>query len=160
MRVIYVSTQYNQRGVALRDVHPDEIVLLLDMDRCIACGSCRLACQAEHAESAQGSPRRIGVESSGGKPAKLVALPTSCRTCAVPCSYAENEYWTVCPAANTHSYAGALCDACADRVAKSFTPACATRCAMKCLHIGRAADIGFALAEKRLRNMGEAEFLP
>ena len=160
MRVIYVSSQYNQRSVALHNAHRDEIVLLLDMDRCIGCGSCCLACQMEHAESAQGPARRIGVESTGGKPTKLIALPTSCRTCDTPCAYAGNEYWTVCPAANTHSYTGALCDICADRVAKGLMPACATRCAMKCLHIGRAEDIDFALAEKRLRNMGEVEFLP
>ena len=50
MRIVYVGTHYNERDIALRDVHPDEIVLLVDMDRCIACGACRLACQAEHGD--------------------------------------------------------------------------------------------------------------
>ena len=32
MRVIYIGTKYNERGTALRDVHPDEIVMIVDMD--------------------------------------------------------------------------------------------------------------------------------
>ena len=35
MRVIYIGTKYNERGTALRDVHPDEIVMIVDMDRCM-----------------------------------------------------------------------------------------------------------------------------
>ena len=50
MRVIYIGTKYNERGTALRDVHPDEIVMIVDMDRCIGCGACRLGCQAEHGD--------------------------------------------------------------------------------------------------------------
>ncbi len=160
MRVIYVSTKYNNRGIALADAHPDDLVLLLDMDRCIGCGACRMACQAEHAEAFDGQARRIGLESKGNKPGKLLALPTACWNCADPCAYAGNDYWTLCPGEKTGAFAGSLCDKCRDRTAKGLTPACATRCAMKCLHIGRAADIRFALEEKRLRNMGEAEFLP
>jgi Fe-S-cluster-containing dehydrogenase component len=160
MRVVYVSSQYNEQGVALRDAHSDDLVLLLDMDRCIGCGACRMACQAESGEAFDSQARRIAVERRQGKPGKLVTLPTTCRGCADPCDYIGNEYWTVCPADKTGTYTGPLCDGCAARVSKGLTPACATRCAMKCLHIGRAADIRFALEEKRLRSMGEAEFRP
>lgn len=160
MRVVYVSAKCNNRGIALAGAHPDELVLLLDMDRCIGCGACRMACQAEHGDNFDVPARRIGLERKGGVPQKLIAPPTACRSCADPCGYAGNDYWTVCPAEKTAPYAGPFCDECVDRVAQGLTPVCATRCAMKCLHIGRAADIRFALEEKRLRNMGEAEFMP
>ena len=158
MRVIYVGTKYNERGTALRDVHADEIVMLVDMDRCIGCGACRLGCQAEHGDAATAPMRRIGMCHVDGKPTKLLALPTSCETCGTPCDYRNVSYWSVCPSDKTASYKGELCDYCASRVGKGMAPACATRCAMKCLHVGRAADIRFALEEKRLRDMGEAEF--
>lgn len=158
MRVIYVATKYNERGIALRDAHSDEIVMLVDMDRCIGCGACRLACQAEHGDAAAAPVRRISMCHVNGKPTKLLALPTSCEVCGTPCDYRTISYWSVCPSDKTTSYKGELCDYCASRVNKGMAPACATRCAMKCLHIGRAADISFALEEKRLRDMGEVEF--
>ena len=158
MRVIYVGTQYNEKGIALRDVHPDEIVMLVDMDRCVGCGACRLACQAEHGDDVGTPVRRIGLEHAGGRPTRLLALPTSCETCADPCEYRDVSYWSFCPSGKAAVYRGPLCDLCAERVGRGFAPACATRCAMKCLHVGRAADIRFVLEEKRLRDMGEAEF--
>ena len=160
MRVVYVSSKYNNRRIALADAHPDDLVLLLDMDRCIGCGACRMACQIEHGESLDAQARRIALEKSSDGPGKLLSLPTGCWNCANACTYAGSDYWTICPQEKTGGFNGALCDCCADRVALGLTPACATRCAMKCLHIGRVADIRFALEEKRLRNMGEAEFLP
>ncbi len=120
MRVIYVGAQYNQRGVALREVHPDEIVLLVDMDRCIGCGSCRLACQAEHGDPA--AARRVGLAARGGRPGKLLCLPTGCETCASPCDYADNSYWTFCPAEQAAAYAGPLCDHCAVRWGRAGLP--------------------------------------
>ena len=158
MRVIYIGTKYNERGTALRDVHPDEIVMIVDMDRCIGCGACRLGCQAEHGDAFTAPVRRIGMCHINNTPTKLRALPTSCESCEYPCDYKSVSYWSVCPAEKTVSYQGALCDYCVDRVVKGLTAACATRCAMKCLHVGRAADIMFTLEEKRLRDMGEAEF--
>ena len=158
MRVIYVGTKYNERGTALRDIHPDEVVMLVDMDRCIGCGACRLGCQAEHGDAPTAPVRRIGMCHVNNKPTKLLALPTSCESCASPCDYKDVSYWSVCPSDKVAAYQGALCDYCANRVAKGFAAACATRCAMKCLHVGRAADIMFVLEEKRLRDMGEAEF--
>ena len=130
MRVIYIGTKYNERGTALRDVHPDEIVMIVDMDRCIGCGACRLGCQAEHGDAFTAPVRRIGMCHVNNKPTKLLALPTSCESCEYPCDYKRVSYWSVCPAEKTVSY----------------------------LHVGRAADIMFTLEEKRLRDMGEAEF--
>ena len=158
MRVIYVGSQYNEKGVALQDVHPDEIVMLVDMDRCVGCGACRLACQAEHGDDAETPVRRIGLAHVGCRPTRLLALPTSCETCAEQCEYRDVSYWTFCPSDRVAVYRGPLCDHCAERVGRGLVPACATRCVMKCLHVGRAADIRFALEEKRLRDMGEAEF--
>lgn len=158
MRIVYVGTHYNERDIALRDVHPDEIVLLVDMDRCIACGACRLACQAEHGDAPEAPARRIGLKARNGRPSMLLALPTSCETCAAPCGYQDVRFWMFCPAPQAREYAGPFCDHCASRVSRGFVPVCATRCSMKCLHVGRAADIRFALEEKRLRGMGEAEF--
>lgn len=132
--------------------------MIVDMDRCIGCGACRLGCQAEHGDAFTAPVRRIGMCHVNNKPTKLLALPTSCESCEYPCDYKRVSYWSVCPAEKTVSYQGALCDYCVDRVVKGLTAACATRCAMKCLHVGRAADIMFTLEEKRLRDMGEAEF--
>ena len=74
MRVIYIGTKYNERGTALRDVHPDEIVMIVDMDRCIGCGACRLGCQAEHGDAFTAPVRRIGMCHINNKPTKLLAL--------------------------------------------------------------------------------------
>lgn len=72
--------------------------------------------------------------------------------------YAGNGFWTFCPAEHVHAHTTTLCDGCAARVSKGLMPACAIRCSMKCLLVGRAADMRFALEEKRLRAMGEMEF--
>jgi Fe-S-cluster-containing dehydrogenase component len=160
MRVVYVSSKYNIKNIALSNAHPDDIVLLLDMDRCIGCGACRMACQIEHNEPFSGQCRRIQLEKRSPSGGKLLALPTSCSTCADKCDYFGNTYWTVCPAKQTDTYKGPVCDICVNRLNMGYTPACATRCSQKCLHIGRSADIRFALEEKRMRDMGEAEFLP
>lgn len=160
MRVIYVSTHYNERGLALRDAHPDDLVMLLDIDRCIGCGTCFQGCLAEHGpEPALARPIALGVGATG-RASQLLNLPGACPACSSPCPYAAGSFWTFCPADRVNVYSGEVCDKCVDRLAQGLMPACATRCAMKCLYVGRAADIHFALAEKRLRNMGEAEFLP
>ncbi len=155
MRVIYVGAQYNQRGVALREVHPDEIVLLVDMDRCIGCGSCRLACQRS-----MGPPRPRAASGRGpGRPAGEIcsACPRACETCASPCDYADNSYWTFCPPSRRRPM-----PARSATTAPSGGEGLGSRLCHplhhEVLHVGRAADIRFALEEKRLRDMGEAEF--
>ena len=133
---------------------------MVDVDRCIACGSCVLACQQEHGGTVKAEIMgAITVPASGGSLVWQVNLPSACRACGSPCAYfSEYNFWATCPASKTPAADNLVCDRCQDRLAQGFMPACATRCSMKCIYFGRAADVAFTLGEKRLREMGDIEF--
>jgi Fe-S-cluster-containing dehydrogenase component len=161
MKILYVSKNFTGEETDLRAIDPDEYVLMVDVDRCISCGSCQMACQAEHAQQA-GSPGLARVIASGKQSAKngfrLLNPPLSCRHCQTPCAYFnEYNFWTTCPDSRIAGRVVELCDFCASRLDKGFMPACATRCTMKCLYFNRAADVAFTLGEKRLRGMGDVD---
>lgn len=165
MRIIYVSQKFNEVGAALKGCPDDEFVIIVDVDRCIACGSCSLACQAEHASFGKSIPTRHIVPRSHanrtGPPERILNLPGSCRQCTSPCQYNNGyNFWTFCPGEKsaTRDQENIRCDACAERREAGLAPACVTRCSMKCLYAGCAKDMRFALEEKRLRGMGEKEF--
>jgi len=162
MRLVVVSQHSSLKQDALSGCRDDELVLAVDADRCIACGSCALACQAEHAPFGQPSPvRRLAAGIPPGQKApRIVSLPTSCRQCRTPCACDTGyAFWTVCPAEKAHAVAAQslYCDCCEQRLRAGLNLACVTRCSMKCLYAGTAADIRFVLEEKRLRSMGETE---
>ena len=161
MRVIQVSKNFTGARANLIHCDPDELVLMVDVDRCISCGSCLLACQQE-----SGGPDRqlpsgtieISAAVSGGEPLQL-KLPNACRVCDNPCEYySEYNFWTTCPASQGTVGDGLPCNQCLTRIEQGFMPACATRCSMKCIYFGRARDVAFTLGEKRLRDMGDIEF--
>lgn len=159
MKILSVSNNYKRQGPDLRKNDPDEMVMMVDVDRCISCGACQLACQIENGDSKAGPghfrPIRIQL---GNKGTRTLNLPLSCRHCDLPCEY-YNEYnfWTTCPSTKVFNTKIVSCDFCAERLKKGFMPACATRCTMKCIYFGRAEDVGFAFGEKKLREMGDVE---
>lgn len=154
-----MSKNYKREGVDLSKRDPDEIVMMIDVDRCISCGACQIACQIEHRDK-DGNPgdfRPIRI-SMGNKGTRSLNLPLSCRHCDSPCEYFnEYNFWTTCPAAKIINSKIESCDFCLSRTQKGLFPACATRCTMKCIYFGRAQDVGFAFAEKKLREMGDVE---
>lgn len=139
---------------------PEELVMLIDVDRCISCGACALACRLEHGDG-RGRPGRIrpirvGLEKDAG-PKLTLNLPSSCRHCSRPCEYYNAyNFWTTCPDTKKPDPETAACNFCIRRVEKGFMAACATRCSMKAIHFGKAGDVALALGEKRLCEMGDA----
>ena len=45
MRLVFVSKHFNQKQQSLQGCSKDELVLVVDVDRCISCGACAKACQ-------------------------------------------------------------------------------------------------------------------
>ncbi len=163
MRLVFVSTKINQKQEVLQNCSPEELVLVVDVDRCISCGACALACQAEHAERfGEHAPVRriVAKDIPGQTPPRVVNLPTSCRQCGETCpNNTGYSFWSICPGDKAQASVSRFpaCDGCEDRLKEGLAPACATRCCMKCIYAGRAEDVRFALEEKRLRSMGETE---
>jgi Fe-S-cluster-containing dehydrogenase component len=160
MRILIVSENFERKKVDLRECPPDELVMMIDMDRCISCGACELACQIEHGEEigAPGPFRPITISSEDEQGLRrTLYLPLACRHCEEPCDYYSlYNFWTTCPKAKEGDKI-IPCDCCRDRTEKGLWPACATRCSMKTIYFGYAKDIAFTLGEKRLREMGDVE---
>ena len=161
MKIIFVGKNFESKGIDLNRCDPEEPVMMIDVDRCISCGSCELACQLEHG-SDMGNPapfRPITTESEKGKQGRrIIYLPLSCRHCESPCDYySAYNFWINCPNSASEDADMISCDFCIDRTEKGLWPACATRCTMKLIYFGRAHDVAFALGEKRLREMGDVD---
>jgi Fe-S-cluster-containing dehydrogenase component len=161
MKVLYVSKNFSRCEADLGKDNPAELVLMVDLDRCISCGACELACQVEHAANiCEPAPYRpIAVRFGKSRTVQpLLRMPLSCRHCDSPCEYySQYNFWTICPIGREHNAGKASCDACVSRLERGFMPACATRCTMKCIYFGQAKDVAFTLNEKRLREMGDIE---
>jgi len=158
MKIVWVSTRFSRLEAELDKLPEDENVLVVDMDRCISCGACELACQAEHRAGdmpPQGGPRIFMTRmKDGAQDPSTVRLPLSCRHCGSPCEFQDPQnFWVTCPSGREGR--AQTCDGCPDRLAAGLMPACATRCSMKCIYFGTARDMWFVLSEKRLRKMGE-----
>ena len=161
MRLLFTGRQMGSETFDASRCDPDESVMLVDVDRCIACGACELACQLEHGETAgaPGAFRPIMVGTADDGP--TVLLPLACRHCETPCEYYDDyNFWITCPSTRDRWTGKAYCDTCAGRLEKGLWPACATRCTMKTIFFGYPADIAFVLNEKRLREMGDVEIRP
>ncbi len=157
MKVLWVGKTLKRQEAELRELPDDETILMVDLDRCISCGSCHLACEIEQKKISPGDakPKAISVVMSRtSQHRSSVHLPLSCRHCSSPCEYQDYyNFWITCPDGQRDE--AEACDACAHRLRKKMMPACATRCSMKCIYFGYAKDVWFALNEKRLRGMGE-----
>jgi len=160
MRILFVSTNFEKRGtVDLRKYDPEEFLMLVDLDRCISCGACELACQIEHGDldGTPGSFRPITVEPSRGE-SRTLYLPLACRHCESACDYCDTyNFWTTCPKGKEENKNIIPCDGCVERREMGLWPACAIRCSMKTIYFGSAQDIGFVLGEKGLREMGNID---
>ena len=164
MKLIYVSKNFEKNGVNLESCDLEELVIMIDVDRCISCGACEMACQAEHGgnteESSLFRPISISVEREIND-IRTVYFPLACRHCGSPCEYYNPyNFWITCPKGRNGCQNVVSCDFCIDRTTKGLWPACATKCSMKTIYFGRATDVAFALGEKRLREMGDVELQP
>ena len=86
MRLLFTGRQMGSETFDAARCDPDEPVMLVDVDRCIACGACELACQLEHGDTAgtPGAFRPIMVGKADDGP--TVLLPLACRHCETPCA--------------------------------------------------------------------------
>lgn len=158
MKLVFVSKQFERESFDLCNCDPEELVMVIDADRCISCGSCQLACELECGDRGRGpasiGPITVGPERREG--GHKVQLPQACRHCNSPCDYySQYNFWITCPSKEKKGNRTISCDFCAERLKEGFWPACATRCTMKAIYFGQARDIAFALGEKRLQGMGD-----
>ena len=162
MRFLFVSRRLRGERFDAQAADPDDLVMVVDTDRCIACGACELACRIEHRSASEtaGTTRPITVkEPDGAENGRMICLPHGCRQCAEPCAdFDPYNFWTVCPSAAAKESVADFCDTCTARLEEGQWPACATRCTMKTIYFGRPRDIGFLIAEKRLSELGDVEF--
>ncbi len=160
MKLVFVSRRFRVERFA-PGACGGEWIMLVDLDRCIGCGACALACGIEHEErqGEVGSPRPI-LSGSGEAHERMVCLPGTCRHCKTRCEY-HNDYnfWTICPSMKSKTSIASFCDACGNRLAQGQWPACATRCTMKTIYFGRGPEMELILGEKRLREMGDVEHI-
>jgi len=162
MRLLFVSKNFEQRKPIHTESHdPKEMVMVVDVDRCISCGACQLACKIEHGESVgiPGSFRPIEIkDEEKEKESRIMYLPLACRHCESPCEYyGPYNFWTACPEGKAREKNFISCDFCIERARAGMWPACATRCTMKTIYFGTFEEIGFTLGEKGLREMGDVE---
>ena len=157
MKILWVSKTLKRQEAELRELPENETILMVDLDRCISCGSCHFACEVEEkmgfGKTAKPKAMSVVMKKTSGHESS-VHLPLSCRDCSSPCSYQDDANgWITCPEGQRDTVEG--CDFCAHRLKKGMMPACATRCSMKCIYFGFPKDVWFALNEKRLRGMGD-----
>jgi len=153
MKVVFLSRTCRLFSREEEASQGEEPIMVVDLDRCIACGACKLACQLENRDRTGLPPGSIAIPRPGGGAMQL-NLPLACRHCDTPCAYHDHHsFWITCP---VHVRKGApVCNGCEGRVKKGYVPACATRCSMKCIYVCRPADLRFPLGERRLRGFGD-----
>ncbi len=159
MKLSFISRRFKGERFDESKCKPDELVMLVDLDRCIGCGACALACRIEH-EDAPGSGEPMRPVLTVNEPsARMVCLPLTCRHCETPCEYQDDyNFWTICPSKTTRSATEAFCDSCVQRLGDDLWPVCATRCTMKTIYFGRPKEMALIFNEKRWREMGDVEF--
>ena len=156
MELIFTGSQFGKS--ADLNIPSDQVVMLVDLDRCIRCGTCQLACSLEFGENGRLAKVRNlhpGEKTQGSR--QVFTLPGACRQCPTPCMYYDiHNFWIRCPeekfAAKVQEPA---CDLCLSRREAGYWPACATRCPMKTIYVGTMEDINITLRDKRFRSFGD-----
>lgn len=159
MRIVFLSKNCRMFNSSDEPI-PDgggQPVLVVDLDRCIGCGSCKIACQLENREREGPPPGSIPTALSRNSDETLqLNLPLACRHCDTRCTYYHPyNFWITCPLHVRKQ--SQICNSCEGRLAKGYMPACATRCAMKCIYVCNPGDLKFPLMEKRLRGIGDLD---
>lgn len=159
MKLHFASRRFRSERFDPHACEPDELVMLVDLDRCIGCGACALACEIEH-EGAPGAGEAMRpIVTAAQATSRMVCLPLTCRHCESPCEYQDDyNFWTLCPSPGTKAATRAFCDACTRRLGEDLYPACAMRCTMKTIYFGRPREMALVLADKRLREKGDVAF--
>jgi len=159
MKLHFTSRRFKGESFDPRQCQPEELVMLVDLDRCIGCGACALACEIEHKGAlGAGEPMRP-ILAAASPETRMVCLPLTCRHCKTPCEYhSDYNFWVMCPSQQTRIATNTFCDSCVQRVGEDLYPACAMRCTMKTIYFGRPAEMALVLADKRLREKGDMEF--
>ncbi len=150
----------------------DQWMMVIDLDRCIGCGCCEVACRLE--KGVPGLMRVVSTDSSVffpyhcrhcEEPKCAQACPTrairkrkdgivqveedrcvSCKLCAEACPYGI-------PSFNGEEKM-AKCDFCLERLKRDLWPACATKCSQKALYFGKMEDLEMVLRDKEIKGLG------
>ena len=100
-------------------------LLDLDMDKCISCGACAVACMDQHDTNLEhGDPAcPVGCLHKDPETGMTVVNPThciGCHSCAMACPFGAPKF----------DPQGKIvkCDGCADRVRRGYPPACVRVC--------------------------------
>ena len=136
----------------------DQTVMVVDVDRCIRCGTCQLACSLEFGEGGNLAPvRNLHVGGEDGSKMQIFTLPGACRVCRTPCMYYDlYNFWIRCPDERfADKVKEPACDLCLARREAGHWPACATRCPMKTIYVGTMDEMRIMLRDKRFRSHGD-----
>lgn len=157
MELIFTGSQL-AGSTEFRDIPGDRMVMMVDMDRCIRCGTCQLACALEDARKGKAGEVRILRGNEGEKnKEQIFSLPGACRQCRTPCIYYDiNNFWVRCPEDKVPAKKEEpACDLCLARREAGFWPACASRCPMKTIYVGTMEEMRIVLRDKRFREFGD-----
>ncbi len=156
MKLIYTGSQF-PKNLESTKIPDEEVVMLVDMDRCIRCGTCQLACALEF--GLEGKPAGVHNLHVGdeGEKVQVFTLPGACRQCSTPCMYYElHNFWIRCPDEKfSFKVKEPSCDLCLARREGGFWPACASRCPMKTIYVGTMAELRIILRDKQFRDYGD-----
>lgn len=157
MKLIFSGGKLPQRG-GTQEIPGDQMVMVVDVDRCIHCGTCQLACSSEFGEKGGvGEVRNLHVGGEEGDRKQIFTLPGACRVCPTPCMYYDlHNFWIRCPDEKfSAKVKERACDLCLARREAGYWPACATRCPMKTIYVGTMEEMRIVLRDKQFRDYGD-----
>lgn len=178
------SGYWDVQGAAMWGVAPQHWFLFVDVNRCIGCFGCEVACKAEHdllvgprlIRVMQIGPRKVGGELRSyympmmcmhcGKPPCMPACPVQAIKKLDNGIVLINEEQCigcrkcaeVCPfgAIQFDALKGVAikCDYCIHRIKRGLMPACVTKCATRAMYFGDLNEIVTLIREKVARGVG------